>query len=49
MVIFFNVSGEGGILGCIEFPHLIKPEDCSVPLFDTTILHANAAVKFALG
>ncbi|WP_295673217.1 amino acid racemase [uncultured Mucilaginibacter sp.] len=42
-------GGEGVILGCTEFPHLIKPEDCSVPLFDTTVLHANAAVKFALG
>lgn len=42
-------GGEGVILGCTEFPHLIKPEDCSLPLFDTTILHANAAVKFALG
>jgi len=42
-------GGEGVILGCTEFPHLIKPEDCAVPLFDTTVLHANAAVKFALG
>jgi aspartate racemase len=41
-------GGEGVILGCTEFPHLIKPEDCTVPLFDTTVLHANAAVKFAL-
>jgi len=42
-------GGEGVILGCTEFPHLIKPEDSSVPLFDTTVLHAHAAVKFALG
>jgi len=42
-------GGEGVILGCTEFPHLIKPEDCTVPLFDTTVLHAKAAVKFALG
>jgi aspartate racemase len=42
-------GGEGVILGCTEFPHLIRQEDCTVPIFDTTMLHANAAVKFALG
>ena len=42
-------GAEGVILGCTEFPLLIKQEDCSVPTFDTTIIHANAAVKFALG
>jgi len=43
-------QGAGGvILGCTEFPLLIKQEDCSVPTFDTTEIHANAAVKFALG
>jgi len=42
-------GAEGIILGCTEFPLLIKPEDCSVPTFDTTHIHANAAVKFALG
>ncbi len=42
-------GAEGVILGCTEFPHLIKPEDCSVPTFDTTKMHAHAAVKFALG
>ena len=41
-------GAEGVILGCTEFPHLIKPEDCSVPLFDTTVIHAEAAVKFAI-
>src|ERR1700761_1598005 len=38
-------GAEGIILGCTEFPHVIKPEDSSVPLFDTTIIHATAAVK----
>ena len=42
-------GGEGVILGCTEFPHLIKKEDCSVPLFDTTVMHTDAVVKFALG
>jgi len=39
---------EGVVLGCTEFPHLIKKEDCSVPLFDTTVMHAEAAVRFAI-
>jgi aspartate racemase len=42
-------GAKGVILGCTEFPHLIKPEDCAVPTFDTTVMHVNAAVKFALG
>jgi aspartate racemase len=37
------------ILGCTEIMLLIGPEDSSVPLFDTTSLHAQAAVDFALG
>jgi aspartate racemase len=41
-------GAEGVILGCTEFPHLIKKEDCSVPLFDTTVIHAEAAVKFLI-
>jgi aspartate racemase len=39
---------EGVVLGCTEFPLFIKQEDCSVPIFDTTEIHAHAAVKFAL-
>lgn len=39
-------GAEGVILGCTEFPHLIKSDDCSVPLFDTTVMHADAAVHF---
>jgi aspartate racemase len=42
--------GAGGvILGCTEIPLLIKQEDCVIPVFDTTMLHAIAAVDFALG
>ena len=40
---------EGIILGCTEIPLLIKPEDTSLPLFNTTEIHARAAVEFALG
>jgi aspartate racemase len=42
-------GAEGIILGCTEIPILIKQEDCKVPVFDTTQIHADAAVEFALG
>ena len=42
-------GAEGIILGCTEIPLLIKPNDFDLPLFDTTFIHANAAVKFSLG
>ncbi len=41
-------GAEGVILGCTEIPLVVKPEDVSLPLFDTTLLHATAAVDFAL-
>lgn len=41
-------GAEGIILGCTEIPLLIKQEDVSVPVFDTTTIHARAAVEFAL-
>ena len=37
------------ILGCTEIGLLIKPEHSALPLLDTTELHAQAAVAFALG
>lgn len=36
------------VLGCTELMLLLRPQDCTVPLFDTTALHARAAVDFAL-
>jgi aspartate racemase len=36
------------ILGCTEITLLVNAEDASVPLFDTTALHATAAVELAL-
>jgi aspartate racemase len=41
-------GAQGIILGCTELPLLIKQEDCPVPLFDTTVIHAKAAVDYAL-
>lgn len=41
--------GAGGvILGCTEIAMLVSPEDSPVPVFDTTRLHAAAAVDLAL-
>jgi aspartate racemase len=39
---------QGIILGCTEIPLLISQEDCRLPLFDTTFIHASKAVRFAL-
>ena len=36
------------ILGCTEIGLLVGKADAAVPLFDTTLLHANAAVQLAL-
>ena len=36
------------ILGCTEIMLLVQPEDSPVPLFDTTALHAQAAIEWAL-
>ncbi len=41
-------GAEGVILGCTEIPLLIKTEDSSLPIFNTTELHAKKAVQFAL-
>lgn len=42
-------GADGVILGCTEIGLLIRPEDVDLPTFDSTILHADAAVDFALG
>jgi aspartate racemase len=41
-------GAEGVILGCTEIPLLVKQEDYEIPLFDTTAIHARAAVEYAL-
>ena len=40
-------GAEGVILGCTEIGLLVQDGDCRVPLFDTTRIHAGAAVEFA--
>lgn len=41
-------GAEAVILGCTEIGLLIRNGDCQVPLFDTTRIHAEAAVEYAL-
>jgi aspartate racemase len=41
-------GAEGIVLGCTEIMLLIGQGDCDVPVFDTTSIHAHAAVDFAL-
>jgi aspartate racemase len=39
---------EGVILGCTEIPLLVGEADVEMPLFDTTAIHAEAALEYAL-
>ena len=41
-------GAEGIILGCTEIPLLVKQGMLTVPVFDTALIHSNAAVAFAL-
>jgi aspartate racemase len=41
-------GAEGIVLGCTEVPLLVTPEHTDVTLFDTGLIHAEAAVEFAL-
>jgi aspartate racemase len=41
-------GAEGVILGCTEIPLLLNQNDISVPVFDTTLIHSQAAVAYML-
>lgn len=41
-------GAQGVILGCTELGMIVSPDDVTVPLFDSTALHAHAAVDEAL-
>ncbi len=41
-------GAQGIVLGCTEIPLLVEPGRCPLPAFDTTRIHALAAVDFAL-
>jgi aspartate racemase len=40
-------GAEGIVLGCTEIPILIRREDCTIRLYDTTRIHAEKALNFA--
>ena len=42
-------GAQAVILGCTEIMLLVDPKASSLPVFDTTRLHAEAAVEWALG
>lgn len=42
-------GAEGIILGCTEIPFLVSEQDVSLPIFNTTKIHAEKAVQLALG
>lgn len=42
-------GAQGVILGCTEIPLLIHQSDVNIPVFDTTRIHSEAAVDYALG
>jgi aspartate racemase len=42
-------GAQGIVLGCTEIALLVDGTDATVPLFDTTRIHAKAAVDWALG
>lgn len=41
-------GAEGLILGCTEIPLVIKEGDLAVPIFDTALIHTQAAIDFQL-
>jgi aspartate racemase len=41
-------GAQGIVLGCTEFALLLGDGDATVPLFDTTLIHAQAAAEWAL-
>jgi aspartate racemase len=41
-------GAQAVILGCTEISLLVRAEDCALPLFDTTAIHAEAAAIWAL-
>ncbi len=40
-------GAQGVVLGCTELPNIIRQEDVTIPVFDTTRIHAEAAVAYA--
>ena len=49
VAILATKGAEGIILGCTEFPLIIGQNDLKIPLFNTTMLHAQMGADFILG
>ena len=43
-----DAGAEAAILGCTEIGMLVSQQDTNVPLFDTTVVHAEKAARLAL-
>ncbi|MEO0368127.1 MAG: aspartate racemase, partial [Pseudomonadota bacterium] len=41
-------GAEAVVLGCTEIPLLVEPHHTDIRLYNTTVLHAQAAVTAAL-
>ena len=41
-------GAEGVILGCTEIGLLVKQEDSALPVYDTALIHADAAAEYAI-
>ena len=41
-------GAEGLLLGCTELGLIVSQKDVSLPMFDTTVIHANKAAQLAL-
>ncbi|MBQ5755381.1 MAG: aspartate/glutamate racemase family protein, partial [Oscillospiraceae bacterium] len=42
-------GAQAVILGCTEIGLLVRKEDTDLPVFDTTVIHVQEALKAALG
>lgn len=43
-----SLGAQGIIFGCTEITLLVNAQDATVPVFDTTVIHAAAAAQYAL-
>ncbi|MDN5204607.1 amino acid racemase [Fulvivirgaceae bacterium BMA10] len=43
-----DLGAEGVVLGCTEFPLMIREEDLDFPIFNTTKIHSKAATEYIL-
>lgn len=43
-----NLGAEGVVLGCTEFPLIIKEDNLEISVFNSTKIHANSGVEFIL-